>query len=224
MQNYPLILNYNLWSVPHTMRVTDAQGHTCIQMGRSLTLKQQIEVTTYQNHQQQVYTIAAEKLLTLKPIYDIWNPQGQTIGTIQRRNLKFWWDAQYNVWDGKKLILQLQEESNPRWLTALLLVTVMAFGLAGCASQIPMLRLLGLLLTFVSIMGLSAFSTGHFLNPLYSVKRPDGKRVMQFAKIPEFNLHNSRFSIKSIDQVSETEEYSALCAIVLMIMNERSRN
>jgi hypothetical protein len=222
MANFPLILNFDLWSVPHKMTLKDAAGTTYMQAARSLTLKQQIEVTTYENHQQQVYKVEAERLLSMRPVYDIWHPQGQTIGTIQPSNR--WWDPQYNIYDGKTLIFQVQAERNPRWFTILLLIALMAIGLAGFASRDPTLHTLGVFPFLIAIIGMNAVATGHILNPIYTVKRPDGRRVMQFAKIPEFKLRHSRFSIKSIEQVSETEEHSALFAIMLMILGERSRN
>jgi hypothetical protein len=224
MATYPLILSFDLWSTPHKMTLKHAEGSTYMQAARSLTLKEQIEVTTYQNHQPQVYKIAAERLLSMRPVYNIWHPQGRTIGTIQRQNRNLWWDSQYNVHDGKNRIFQIQEESNPRRFTALLLVAMMALGLAGFASHVPMLHTLGVFPFLGAIIGLGAAGTGYFLNPIYTVNRSDGRRVMQFAKIPELNLHHSRFLIKSLDQVSETEEHSALFAIMLMILNERTRD
>jgi hypothetical protein len=219
MQNYPLTLSFDLWSMPHRVTVRDAEGSTYMQATRSKTLKEKLEVVTYQNHQQELYNVAADSLLSLKPSYGIWNQQGQSIGNIQLQSI--WWDCKCNVSDGQKVIFQVQEETNPRRFTALLLVVMMAIGLAGFASHVPMLHTFGLFPFLFAIIGLGAAGTGHFLNPIYVVKRPDGRRVMQFAKIPELNLHCSRFSIKSIDRVSSTEEYSALFAIMLMILGRQ---
>jgi hypothetical protein len=216
MQNYPLTMSFDLWSMPHRMTVRNAEGSTYMQATRSKTLKEKIEVVTYQNHRQQSYTVAADALLSLKPIHSILNQQGQSISTIQLNSL--WRDCQYNIFDGGKLIFQVQEETNPRRSTAFLVVVVATFALAAFASQMPLLGAVGVFPCLIVMIGLYATRTGHFLNPIYTVKRPDGRRVMQFAKIPELNLHNSRFSIKSIDRVSSTEEYSALFAIMLMIL------
>jgi hypothetical protein len=212
MHSYPLILNYDLWSVPHKMTVKDAQGITHMEAVRSLTLKQQIEVTTYSQHQQQVYKVAAERLVATRPLYDIWNQKGQTIGTIQRQ--KPWWKCHYIIHDGKKLLFRIEEE-NPRILSAILLMSGIGLSFLGISSHISPLQTLGMVL-------LMAIGGGYILNPIYIVKTADHRRIIRFAKIPSLS-HRSQFSIQAIDTIGEAEESKALFGILLLVLQERSK-
>jgi hypothetical protein len=219
MHSYPLTLNYDLWSVPHKMTVKDAQGSTYMQAVRSLTLKQQIEVTTYSQHQQQVYKVAAERLVATRPLYDIWNQQGQTIGTIQRQTP--WWKCHYNIHDGKQLLFRIEEE-NPRILSAMLMLSGVGLSFLGMSSRIPPLQTMSTVLFAVMMVLLMAIGGGYVLNPVYVVQTADHRRVMRFAKIPSLS-RLSQFSIQAIDTIGEAEESKALFGILLLVLQERSK-
>jgi hypothetical protein len=214
MASYPLTLHFDLWSTPHKMIVKDAKGSTYMQMSRSLTLKHQIEVATYQN-QQQTYKIAAEGLLSRHPVHGIWNQQGQMISTIERYS--------YKVYDGRNLLFQVGKEDDPRSqpIRYLIFAMMMIGFLLIYANPIGPVIMFSLALILTALIGSITCASGQLINPpIYTVKRPDGRRVMQVAMIPELTLHHSQFSIKLIDSVSPTEEHSALFAILLKILYE----
>jgi hypothetical protein len=74
MATFPLTLNIDQGSIPYKMTVKHSEGTTFMQAVQLRNLKRQIEVTTYQNHQQQIYQLTQEKLLSMRPVYDIGNP------------------------------------------------------------------------------------------------------------------------------------------------------
>ncbi len=186
---------------------------------RALTLKHKVEVTAYQQSQQQVFQVEAENL-ALNPAYDIWE-QGQTIGQIQRQDP--WWKCHYNIYDGQRLTFRIQEE-NPRSLTALLLMSAVTVSFIGMKTPVPSLRLLGIGVFGLTMLMAMAIGTGYLFNPVYTVKRPNGRMVMRFAKVPSWHPYLSEFSIKAIDAVNDIEESQALLGIILLILRERGKN
>jgi hypothetical protein len=217
MATFPLTLKIDQGSIPYKMTVKDAAGSTCMQAVQLRNLKRQIEITTYQNHQQQIYQVAQEKLLSMRPVYDIWNQQGQTIGTIALQNPLG--NCQYNVFDGKNCVFHAQRESHPPRVKVLLLGITIAIVMLSLIVYVPTMMPL-----FAVVFGVGLFASrgGYFGTPTYTVKRPNGRRVMQFAQIPGFNLNQLQFSIRLLDRINSTEEHSALCAITLMLLERSS--
>ncbi len=216
MATFPLTLKIDQGSIPYKMTVKDAAGITLIQAVQSRQLKRQIELTTYQNHQQQTYQLVQEKLLAMRPVYDVRNPQGQTIGTIQLQNAL---GSGYDIFHGQNCILQTQSETNPLRVKVILIVVSIAIALLSLIFYVPTMA--PLLFIFIGV-AMFASRGGYFGVPTYSVKRPDGRRVMQFAQIPGFNLNQLQFSIRLLDRVSPAEEHSALCAITLLLLERSS--
>jgi hypothetical protein len=220
MQAYPLTLIFDLWAVlPNKITVKDLRGSTLMQVNRALTLKHKVEVTAYQASQPQVYQVEAENL-ALNPTYDIWD-QGQTIGQIQRQDP--WWKCDYNIYDGKHLMFRIQEE-HPRSLTALLLLNLVTVSLICMMTAVPGLRLFGTGIFGWAMLMLMAIGAGYLFNPTYTVKRPNGRLVMRFAKVPSLHPYLAKFSIKAIDPVNDAEESKALLGIILLILRERAKN
>jgi hypothetical protein len=221
MQAYPLTLIFDLWAVlPNKITVKDLMGITMMRVERALTLKHKVEVTAYrQRSQPQVYQVEAENL-ALNPAYDIWD-RGQTIGQIQRQDP--WWKCHYNIYDGQRLTFRIEEE-NPRSLTALILVSAVTVSFIGMKTTVPSLRLFGIGLFGWAMLMLIAIGAGYLFNPIYTVKRPNGRVVMRFAKVPSLHPYLSKFSIKAIDMVNDAEESKALLGIILLILRERGKN
>lgn len=220
MQAYPLTLIFDLWAVlPNKITVKDLTGSTLMRVDRALTLKHKVEVTAYARSQPQVYQVEAENL-ALNPAYDIWN-RGQTIGQIQRQDP--WWKCHYNIYDGQRLTFRIEEE-NPRSLTALLLVGVVTVSFGCIQTAVPGLRLFGIGIFGWAMLMLMAIGAGYLFNPVYTVKRPNGRLVMRFAKVPSWQPYLSEFSIKAIETVNDAEESQALLGIILLILRERGKN
>jgi hypothetical protein len=220
MQAYPLTLIFDLWAVlPNKITVKDLRGSTLMQVNRALTLKHKVEVTAYQASQPQVYQVEAENL-ALNPAYDIWD-RGQTIGQIQRQDP--WWKCHYNIYDGQRLTFRIEEE-NPRSLTALLLVGLVTVSFICMKTAVPTLRLFGIGIFGWAMLMLMAIGAGYLFNPTYTVKRPNGRLVMRFAKVPSLHPYLAKFSIKAIEPVNDAEESKALLGIILLILRERGKN
>lgn len=220
MQAYPLTLIFDLWAVlPNKITVKDLTGSTLMQVNRALTLKHKVEVTAYQQSQQQVFQVEAENL-ALNPAYDIWD-RGQTIGQIQRQDP--WWKCHYNIYDGQRLTFRIQEE-NPRSLTAVLLAALVTVSFICMKTAAPSLRLFGIGIFGWAMLMLMAIGAGYLFNPVYTVKRPNGRVVMRFAKVPSLHPYLAKFSIKAIDTVNDAEESKALLGIIMLILRERGKN
>jgi hypothetical protein len=218
MTNFPLTLNIDQGRIPYKMTVKDAAGTTLMQAVQLAKLKRQIEVTTYQNHQPQIYQLTAEKLMAMRPVYDVWTQQGQTIGTIASQ--KALGGEQYDVSDGKTSIFQTRREPNPRQTRALLIFLAIAIGLLSLTFYQP--TMLAIVCVFFGL-GTFAFRGGYFGGTTYSVNRPDGRRAMQFVQIPDLNLNQLRYSVRLLDRVSSsTEEYLALFAITIILLERSS--
>jgi hypothetical protein len=220
MQAYPLTLIFDLWAVlPNKIIVQDLRGSTLMQVNRALTLKHKVEVTAYQQSRQQVYQVEAENL-ALNPTYDIWD-QGQTIGQIQRQDP--WWKCHYNIYDGQRLTFRIDEE-NPRSLTALLLTGMVTVSFLCMKTAVPTLRLFGIGIFGWAMLMLMAIGAGYLFNPTYTVKRPNGRLVMRFAKVPSLHPYLAKFSIKAIEPVNDAEESKVLLGIILLILRERGKH
>jgi hypothetical protein len=218
MTNFPLTLNIDQGRIPYRMTIKDAAGTTVMQAVQLANLKRQIEVTTYQNHQQQIYQLSAEKLVAMRSVYDIWTQQGQTIGTIASQ--KALGGDQYDVCDGKTCIFQTQRDPNPRQTRNSWIFLAIAIALLGLTCYQPMLLLLFCL--FCGIGG-AALSRGYLGSTIYSVKRPDGRRVMLFTQIPHLKFSQVQYSVRLVDRVSSSiEAYFALFAITLILLERSS--
>jgi hypothetical protein len=220
MQAYPLTLIFDLWAVlPNKITIKDLAGSTLMRVDRALTLKHKVEVTAYQQSQQQVFQVAAENL-AINPAYDIWE-RGQTIGQIQRQDP--WWKCHYHIYDGQRLMFRIQEE-HPRSLTALLLASAVSVSFICVKTAVPSLRLFGIGLFGLAMLMLMAIGAGYLFNPIYTVKRPNGRVVMRFAKVPSWHPYLSEFSIKAIDPVNDAEESKALLGIIMLVLRERGKS
>ncbi len=147
--------------------------------------------------------------------------RGQTIGQIQRQDP--WWKCDYNIYDGQRLTFRIQEE-HPRSVTAVLLVSAVTVSFVCLKTPVPSLRLFGMGLLGLAMLMLMAIGAGYLFNPIYTVKRPNGRGVMRFAKVPSWHPYLSKFSIKAIDAVNDAEESQALLGIILLILRERGKN
>jgi hypothetical protein len=221
MQSYPLTLIFDLWAVlPNKITIKDLADNTLMRVDRALTLKHKVEVTNDQASPPEIYQIEAENL-TINPAYDI-RVQGQTIGRIKRQAP--WWKCRYNIYDGSQLMFTIAEATHPRSLTVLWLMSLTTVSFIIMTTTIPSLRLLGIAIFGLSLMMFMMIGTSHLCNPTYIVKRANGEGVMQFAKVPSWHLHRSKFSIKAITTLNDAEESKALLGIILLILRERAKS
>ncbi|MBW4514352.1 MAG: hypothetical protein KME11_03925 [Timaviella obliquedivisa GSE-PSE-MK23-08B] len=195
---YPLNLTFKIWTwSPNKVSVTDNQGKLLF-MVRQKAFRLKEAITVYGDEQEttSLYHLKADRIIDFSARYNFTDNTGTVIGGVKRKGMQSLWSARYNIFDGgtnENAVLTIQEDN-------------------------PWVKVGDALLSELPFVGL--FS-GYFLNPTYSVKRPDGSVVMRLAKTPGFL--SRLFTIKKVDQLSDREETQAILSLLMMILLERRR-
>ncbi|NJR38354.1 MAG: hypothetical protein HC781_05275 [Leptolyngbyaceae cyanobacterium CSU_1_4] len=195
---YPLNLTFKIWTwSPNKVSVTDSQGKLLF-MVRQKAFRLKEAITVYGDEQEttSLYHMKADRIIDFSARYNFTDNSGTVIGGVKRKGMQSLWSARYNIFEGgtdDNAILTIQEDN-------------------------PWVKVGDTLLSELPLVGL--FS-GYFLNPTYSVKRPDGNVVMRLAKTPGFLSRH--FTIKKVDQLSDREENQAILSLLMMILLERRR-
>jgi uncharacterized protein YxjI len=198
MLQYPLNLTFKIWTwSPCKASVTDNQGKLLF-MVRQKAFRLKEEITVYGDEQEttSLYHMKADRIIDFSARYNFTDKNGTVIGGVKRKGMQSLWNARYNIFDGgtdENATFTIQEDN-------------------------PWVKVGDALLSELPLVGL--FS-GYFLNPTYSVKRPDGSVVMRMAKTPGFLSRH--FTIKKVDQLSDREEPQAVLSLLMMILLERRR-
>ena len=198
MLQYPLNLTFKIWTwSPNKVSVTDNQGKLLFLVRqKAFRLKEAITVYGDEQETTSLYHMKADRIIDFSARYNFTDNAGSVIGAVKRQGMRSLWSARYNIFDGgtdEKAVFTIQEDN-------------------------PWVKIGDALLSELPLVGL--FS-GYFLNPTYSVKRPDGKVVMRLAKTPGFL--SRLFTIKKVDQLSDREENQAILSLLMMILLERRR-
>lgn len=198
MLQYPLNLTFKIWTwSPNKVSVTDNQGKLLFLVRqKAFRLKEAITVYGDEQEMTSLYHMKADRIIDFSARYNFTDNTGSVIGAVKRQGMRSLWSARYNIFDGgtdEKAVFTIQEDN-------------------------PWVKIGDALLSELPLVGL--FS-GYFLNPTYSVKRPDGKVVMRLAKTPGFL--SRLFTIKKVDQLSDREENQAILSLLMMILLERHR-
>jgi len=198
MLQYPLNLTFKVWTwSPGKASVTDNQGKLLF-MVRQKAFRLKEAITVYGDEQEttSLYHMKADRIIDFSARYNFTDKNGTVIGGVKRKGMQSLWNARYNIFDGgtdENATFTIQEDN-------------------------PWVKVGDALLSELPLVGL--FS-GYFLNPTYSVKRPDGSVVMRMAKTPGFLSRH--FTIKKVDQLSDREEPQAVLSLLMMILLERRR-
>ena len=195
--NYPVTLTFKLVALAPQIFVRDASGNEILYVRQKLLkLKEKIHVFSDSSQSRELYQINADRVLDISARYTITGSQGEVVGNIQRRGMKSFWKASYEVSASTGARYEIEEE-NP-WAKVL----------DGLIGEIPVIGLL----------------TGLFLHPKYRVQEIATQRtVLRITK--HRALLESRFEINQepgavLDAPSET---AALLGILLMTLLERER-
>jgi hypothetical protein len=213
---YPLTLTLEYRSADQKVLLQTAQGQPLIEGAALLEQfgkRGKIDVVSHQHQHQRHFSIEAEKAFSGKPIYDIWDEQGRSIGAIQwMRQWVSWQSAECHVYQGQRLAFKVSAAANHRasWVSLACLAVMMA----GAVSMAYGHVLLAVLLIGLAGGGMMLFRHGYLLNPTYIVQQPDGRRVMQFVKVPSMQQFRSQFTVQAIDRLNESAEFSALLGVI----------
>lgn len=195
--NYPVTLTFKLIALAPQIFVRDASGNEILYVRQKLLkLKEKIHVFSDSSQSRELYQINADRVLDISARYTITDPQGRVIGAVQRRGMKSFWKASYEITTPTGMSYEIEEE-NP-WAKVL----------DGLIGEIPVVGLL----------------SGLFLHPRYRVQEVANQRtVLRITK--HRSLLESRFEIAQepgtvLEPASET---AATLGILLMTLLERER-
>ncbi len=194
---FPVTLTFKVVALAPQIYVKDAAGREILYVKQKLLkLKEKVRVFTDSSQSQQVYEINADRWLDWSARYSFTDPQGRTVGSVRRLGARSLWKATYEVAGAMGQDLFRIEEENP-WVKVL----------DGLLGEVPILGIF----------------TGYFFNPKYVVLRNGTNQpVLRISKHRAFL--ESRFEIENLaGGLAEAETESALLAILMMTLLERSR-
>ncbi|MDJ0673981.1 MAG: hypothetical protein QNJ36_01045 [Calothrix sp. MO_167.B42] len=191
---YPLELTFKFWALAPQISVVDGQGNLQFYVKQKLfKLKELITVFADAGRNKPLYYIKADRIIDFSARYDFTDTNNHAIGAVKRRGLRSLWRARYDIFDGDNVIMTIQEKN-------------------------PWIKIADALFAEIPIIGLL---TGYVFNPVYLVSRPDETVVMRLEKIPSFL--SRKFTIKTVNQISEQEQKQVLLSLMMMLLLERNR-
>jgi uncharacterized protein YxjI len=192
--DYPLQLSFKILAIAQQLKATDAAGNLVFYVKqKAFKLKEDVTLFADEAQTRPLYHIKADKVLDFNARYNFTDPQGVAVGALKRQGMKSLWKAHYDIFEGERIVLNIDEEN-------------------------PWIKVLDSLLGEVPVLGLL---TGHFLHPAYLVTRPDGTVVMRLQKQAAF--FEGRFAIERRAELQPGEEARALLALLMMVLLERGR-
>jgi hypothetical protein len=192
---FPLHLNFKKVALAPQISVTDANGRMFAYVKqKAFKLKEAITIFAEKEQINPLFTINADRILDISARYTIRDAQGSEIGGIQRKGMRSFWRAAYEIVRDGAVVMQIREE-NP-WVKVL----------DGLMGEIP-------------IVGI--FS-GYAFNPAYVVTRTDtGTPVLRIKKEPAFL--EGKFTIQRQGELSESDQTLGVVALLMMVLLEKRR-
>ncbi|HET6763832.1 MAG TPA: hypothetical protein VFH27_09165 [Longimicrobiaceae bacterium] len=193
--DFPLHLNFKKVALAPQISVTDANGRMFAYVKqKAFKLKEAITIFAEKEQINPLFTINADRILDISARYTIRDAQGAELGAIQRRGMRSFWRASYEIVRDGAVVMQIREE-NP-WVKVL----------DGLMGEIPVL----------------GFFTGYAFNPAYLVTRTDtGAPVLRIKKEPAFL--EGKFSVQRQGELSESDQTLGVVALLMMVLLEKRR-
>jgi len=195
---YPLTLNFKIVAVAPQISVEDATGREILYVRQKLMqLRDKIHVFSNSSQSQELYEINADRIIDWSARFVFTDPQGRTVGAVQRQGNRSIWRATYDVQSAEGQDLFRIEEEQP-WLKVI----------DYYVEEIP-------------IVGL--FS-GYFFSPTYGVKRlATGQTELRITKHRTFIARKFVIDKLTANPLPEAEEVATLLGIMIMVLHERRR-
>lgn len=191
---YPLDLRFKLITLGQRITATDATGQPLLFIKQKMfKLKEKVQIYSDAKLTQEIFQIAADRIIDFSANYHFTDPQGTDWGSVRRKGMRSLWSAHYEVMQDGVVDMTISEES-------------------------PMKKLLESLLGDIPIIGLVAVM---LLNPSYIVSRPDGTPLLRLTKKPAF--FEGKFVLEKLNDLPEDDELRSLLALIMMVLLERKR-
>jgi len=194
---YPLTLNFKIAALAPQISVTDASGREILYVRQKLMkLRDKIHVFADSSQSQELYEINADRILDWSARFVFTDPQGRTLGAVQRQGTRSIWKATYDIQDAAGRGIYTIVEEQP-WLKVI----------DYFVEEIP----------FVGIF------SGYLFSPTYGVQSPaTGQTTLRITKRRTFL--SKTFVIDNLaGMLPESEEIATLLGIMIMVLHERRR-
>lgn len=191
---YPISMQFKISAVPQ-ITMTDADGQVVgFVRQKFFKLKENVKIFSDVEQTNQVYEIAADRVLDYSAQYRFTDMTGAELGSVKRQGRKSLWKARYDIYDGDEVIATINEEN--AWMKV------------GDAlfSGLPLVGML----------------SGYVFQPTYLVTRTDGTDILRITK--EKSLIGRQFMIHELVDIPEASEVRTLLAILMMTLRERGRS
>lgn len=193
--DYPLNLSFKILAMAPQVSVTDRHGKCVFYVKQKLMkLKDSVTVFTDAKQTEALYYLNADQVIDFSARYHFTDPDGTTLGAVQRRGMKSIWRAHYDILDGNRTVFHIREVN-------------------------PWVKVADALLGEIPILGIF---TGYLFHPAYVVTRAGDLPVMRLAKQP--SLLEKKFTItKHHIDLTPDEETQVLLSLLMMVLLERRR-
>jgi hypothetical protein len=193
--NFPLDARFKLLAIASQITVSDAGGRLLYYARqKAFKLREAVTIFADEHQTQPLYRIAADRILDFSARYRIEDAGGAEIGIIQRRGMRSFWRAHYEVELGGRTRFVIREEN-------------------------PWVKVLDSIVGDIPIVSLFA---GYFLHPAYRLSHGDGDSpLLRVVKRPA--LFEGRFRIEAPAPPAGPELDLAVVSVLMMLLLERSR-
>lgn len=192
--NFPLQLRFKKLALAPQLSVTDADGTLRFYVKQKLfKLKEAVTVFGDREQREPLFQIRADRIMDFRARYEVTDRSGTPVGAVRREGARSIWRARYEVLRGDTQVMRIQEEQ-------------------------PWVKVLDSILGGIPVV---EFFTGYFLNPAYSVSRPDGTRVLRLVKEPA--LTEGKFRIEKHAEMDPREQELGVLSLLMMTLLEKER-
>ena len=192
---FPLQLHFKTFVVSPQISIFDAAGR--LQMfvkQKAFKLKEAVSVFGDEAQSRLLFRIGADRVIDLSASYHVQDESGAELGRLQRRGMRSFWRAHYEIHRGGGAILLIREEN-------------------------PWVKVVDNLLGEIPVVGML---TGYVFHPAYSVTRViDDAPVLRAVKQPAFL--EGKYTIERLGELSENDERLAVLSLLMMLLLERRR-
>lgn len=194
---YPLTLNFKIAALAPQISVTDATGREILYVRQKLLkLRDKIRIFADSSESQELYEINADRILDWSARFVFTDPQGRTVGAVQRQGARSLWKATYDIQDaeGRDLFRIIEEQ--------------------------PWLKVVDYFLEEIPFVGI--FS-GYLFSPTYGVQRlATGQTDLRVTKRRTFLSKTFVIDLLA-GHLPEPEEVATVLGILIMVLHERRR-
>lgn len=194
---YPLTLTFKIAALAPQISVTDASGREILYVRQKLLkLRDKIKVFSDSSQSQELYEVNADRILDWSARFVFTDPQGRTVGAVQRQGTQSFWRATYDVQEASgRDLFRIQEEQ-------------------------PWLKVIDYFVEEIPFVGLLS---GYLFSPTYGVQRlATGQIALRITK--HRTLLSRTFRVDNLEgSLPEAEEVTTILGIMIMVLHERRR-